>query len=138
MLPIAETGMDSGAIKRGSLGRKLPYRDFYRALLAGCLLIIVFAAAFYDRDWLSGTKRDKSYTLNGGDDHALRTGSVLIVPPSGNRCKHRLIDNYTWLMRDNGYVTCNELGTRGNDQTGGTYHSGSRLDSIRDAFNRKK
>lgn len=128
--------MDSAALKRRRAARKVPYRDFYRAVLAGVMLLAVLAVAFYDR---LGASKDVAYTL-GGDpsDHALRTGSVLFVPPSGNRCKHRLIDNYTWFMRDNGFVNCDELASRGIDPISRDYNSSPRLDAIRDAFIRKK
>lgn len=131
--------MDSVAIKRRRVRRKVPYRDFYRAVLAGLLLIFVFAAGFYDHQWLfgAGTPKDASYTLNDSD-HALRTGSILFVPPSGNRCRHRLIDNYTWFIRDNGFINCDELASRGGDPISREYNSSPRLDAIRDAFSRKK
>ncbi len=131
--------MDSVAIQRSRVRRKVPYRDLYRAVLAGILLIFVFAAAFYHGDWLSrfSRQKDMSYTLANTPDHALRTGSVLFVPPSGNRCKHSLIDNYTWLIRESGFVACDEL-ARGNGSVSREYTSSPRLDAIRDTFNRKK
>jgi hypothetical protein len=129
--------MDSLAIKRRRVRRKVPYRDFYRAVLAGLLLIFVFAAGFYDRQWLTGSK-DTPYTLNDTSDHALRTGSILFVPASGNRCKHRLIDNYTWFIRDNGFINCDELVYRGTETISRDYNSSPRLDAIRDAFSRKR
>ena len=51
--------------------------------------------------------------LQGPDDDAesddeLRTGSILIVPPQGNVCRQKLIDNATWRIRDNGFVLCND------------------------------
>jgi hypothetical protein len=131
--------MDSLAIKRRRVRRKVPYRDFYRAILAGLLLIFVFAAGFYDRQWFGfGGSKDMPYTLNDPSDHALRTGSILFVPPSGNRCKHRVIDNYTWFMRDNGFVNCDELVHRGSEPITRDYNSSPRLDAIRDAFSRKR
>lgn len=130
--------MDPLAIKRHRIRRKVPYRDIYRAILAGLLLIVVFVAGFYDRDWFLGSgAREVAYSLGDSSDHALRTGSILFVPPSGNRCRHRLFDNYTWLMRDNGYVNCDELASRGVETITRDYNSSPRLDAIRDAFNRK-
>lgn len=129
--------MDSVASKRRRVRRKVPYRDFYRGVLAAVVLIIVFAVGFYDREWLVGSK-DAPYTMGDPSDHALRTGSIVFVPPSGNRCRHRLIDNYTWFIRDNGFVNCNELASRGSDPVSREYNSSPRLDAIRDAFSRKK
>jgi len=129
--------MDSTAIKRRRIRRTVPYRDFYRAVLAALLLIFVFAAGFHDRQWFFG-KNNTHYTLSDPTDHALRTGSIVFVPPSGNRCKHRLIDNYTWFIRDNGFVNCDELASRSADQVSHEAHSSPRLDAIRDAFSRRK
>jgi hypothetical protein len=136
----SEAGQDCGdrmasvAIKQRR--RRVPYRDFYRALLAALLLIFVFAASFYDGTlWPTfRSAQDRSYT---GDpfDHALRTGSLLIVPPSGNHCKQRLIDNVTWIIRDNGFVDCDELVTRSIAQP--ARETSSRLDAIRDGFRKK-
>ncbi|MGA2895175.1 MAG: hypothetical protein ABSE22_20110 [Xanthobacteraceae bacterium] len=36
----------------------------------------------------------------------LQTGSILLLPFSGNTCRQRLIDNATWRIRDNGLVDC--------------------------------
>lgn len=128
--------MDSVAIKRRRARRKIPYRDAYRAVLAGLLLILVFAAAFHGR-WF-GASKEAPYSLGDSGDHALRTGSILFVPPSGNRCRHRLIDNYTWFIRDNGFINCEELVSRGIETVTHDYNSNARMDAIRDAFSRKK
>jgi hypothetical protein len=37
---------------------------------------------------------------------SLRTGSVLFMAPDGYRCRQSLIDNATWLIRENGFVDC--------------------------------
>lgn len=129
--------MDSVASKRRHVRRKVPYRDLYRGALAALVLIVVVAVGFYDREWLTGSE-DASYTVGDPSDHALRTGSIVFVPPSGNRCRHRLIDNYTWFIRDNGFVNCNELASRGSDPVNREYNSSPRLDAIRDAFSRRK
>jgi hypothetical protein len=135
--------MDSVAINRRRMRRKVPYRDFSRAVVAGMLLILVFIVAFHNREWmpLLGGPKDASYTVGDPSDHALRTGSVVFVPRSGNRCRQRLIDNYTWFMRDNGFINCDELVYRGGETVGRDqreYNAGPRLDAIRDAFSRKK
>jgi hypothetical protein len=133
--------MDSVAINRRRARRKVPYRDFYRAVLAGLLLIFVVAASLHDRQWLPGFggPKDNSYTLGDPSDHALRTGSILFIPQSGNRCKQRLIDNYTWFIRDNGFINCDELVYRGGGEPiTRDYNSSPRLNAIRDAFTGKK
>lgn len=127
--------MDSVAINRRRMRRKVPYRDFYRAITAGILLTVILAIAFYHR---FGAAETKPYTVSDPSDHALRTGSIVIVPPSGNRCRHRLIDNYTWFIRDNGFILCNELASRGGGEPiSREYNSSPRLNAIRDAFSRK-
>jgi hypothetical protein len=37
---------------------------------------------------------------------ALRSGSILFVAPDGYPCRHKVIDNATWLIRDSGNVNC--------------------------------
>src|ERR1700756_4492183 len=37
-----------------------------------------------------------------------KTGSMLIVSPSGNLCQERTIDNDTWRVRDGALVNCAE------------------------------
>ena len=123
---------------RRSAPRRVPYRDFHRAILAGLLLIFVSALSIYDGRLFPAFK-PRTTTYQPGDltDHALRTGSILIVPRSGNQCRQRLIDNLTWIIRDNGCVHCDEAVTRSIAQSG-LETSSQRLDAIRDGFTRKR
>lgn len=70
------------------------------------------------------------------DGNNLATGPVLFVPPSGNRCRRRVIDNTTWLMRDNGEVDCEAILS---PQMGAVPREGSpaRVDVIREIFRKK-
>jgi hypothetical protein len=117
----------------------LPYRDFYRAILAGLLLIFVFAASFYDGRLLPDFDEPQPANETSKDkpEHPLRTGSIVIVPTSGNRCKQRIIDNATWIIRDHGIVDCEEMlsviAERASRDTA-THH----LDAIRNSFFRSK
>jgi hypothetical protein len=129
--------MDSVAVKRRRVRRKVPSRDIARGILAALLLMIVIGAGLYEREWLLGPRQTLS-SIGDSPDHALRTGSIVFVPPSGNNCRHRLIDNVTWFIRDNGYVECNELASRGSNSVNLEYNSSPRLDAIRDAFSRKR
>ena len=70
-----------------------------------------------------------------GDDY-LSNGSILFAPQAGNLCRQRLIDNKTWMMRDKGYVTCDEA-VSWNANVQGFPSSVSRLDAIRSSFFRK-
>lgn len=120
--------------------RKVPHRDAYRAGLAGLVLMALVALAFYQSWPDSGAKKkpEPPYAAGNAQDHPLRTGSLLIVPPQGQRCQHRVIDNKTWFIRDNGYVDCEEAMSKGADQAGRDGNSSPRLDAIRDAFTRRK
>src|SRR5687767_2727063 len=89
--------------------------DGYRAVLAALLLLFVLAATFSDGRLFpsfAGSSRQMQ-ALQGPDNNAdsddeLRTGSILIVPPQGNVCRQKLIDNATWQIRDNGFVLCDD------------------------------
>jgi hypothetical protein len=131
--------MDIVAIKRRGVRRQIPFRDFHRAFWAALILLIVVAAAIYHRGLLPGFKHaaDAPYSVKDLADHPLRTGSLLIVPARGNRCRHGLIDNMTWVIRDNGYVDCDEIMERGIDQATREF-STPRLDAIRAGFRRQK
>jgi hypothetical protein len=37
---------------------------------------------------------------------SLQNGSILILAPDGYPCRQKLIDNATWIIRDNGVVDC--------------------------------
>ena len=68
------------------------------------------------------------------DGDALSTGSVLIIPTTGELCRERTIDNSTWRMRDGGLVDCDAaLAKSTSSNTSGRW-SGSRIDIIRDTF----
>jgi hypothetical protein len=136
--PVAMTAMNSATTRKRQ--RKVPYRDAYRAGLAGLVLIALVALAFYHQNWsdLGAKKKPEPYAAGDAKEHPLRTGSLLIVPPRGQRCQHRTIDNKTWFIRDNGYVDCEEAMSKGTDQAGRDGNSSPRLDAIRDAFTRRK
>ena len=42
------------------------------------------------------------------DNDEIYTGSIVFVPPAGNSCWLRALDNRTGLMWDKGYVDCND------------------------------
>ena len=70
------------------------------------------------------------------DGNRLATGPVLFVPPSGNRCRQRVIDNATWLMRDNGEVDCDAALSQQMGAVPGAW-SPTRVEVIRAVFRRK-
>jgi hypothetical protein len=135
--PVAVTAMNDFAIKPGNGRRKLPQRDFHRAFaVVCCLALIVAVALFYNPSLVPGFRSNpSSYTFKGDPaDNPLRTGSLTIVPEAGKRCQHRLIDNQTWTIRDNGSADCEELMNRNAAQNGGGDFPARRLDAIRDGF----
>lgn len=135
--PVAVSAMNDFAIKPGNGRRKLPHRDFHRAFAVVCvLLLIMIAAAFYNPSLVPGLKPSpSSYTFDGDPtDLPLRTGSLMIVPENGKRCQHRLIDNQTWKIHDNGSADCEELMNRNAAKGGGGDVPTRRLDAIRDGF----
>ena len=64
----------------------------------------------------------------------LKTGSLLVVSPLGERCLERLIDNGTWRIRDKGWVDCEEALAKSANANAESRSPGSRLAIIRDGF----
>jgi hypothetical protein len=73
----------------------------------------------------------KGETASAGERHA---GSVLFVPVQGNVCRKRVIDNATWRLRDDGYVTCDEAVTWNSEAQNQKYSVTERVDQIRAGF----
>lgn len=128
------------------------HRDRNRALWAGAVLVLICGGSLYmatsvvkPTDQLRGKARDGQSTMaskkapgagggeQGGDDY-LTTGSILFVPLQGNVCRQRLIDNKTWMMRDKGYVICDEAVSWNATAQGPSYSPLSRVDAIRSGF----
>ncbi len=131
------------------------HRERNRALWAGTVLLLICAASLYmatnvikPSDQLRGAKRAGQNAMaakgisgsgaggQSGDDY-LTTGSILFVPHQGNVCRQRLIDNKTWLMRDKGYVICDEAVSWNATTQGAPYSPLSRVDAIRSGFVKK-
>jgi hypothetical protein len=131
------------------------HRERNRALWAGAVLILICAGSLYmatnvskPSDQLRAASRAGQSGLaskqvsgsragdRSGDDY-LTTGSILFVPLQGNICRQRLIDNRTWLMRDKGYVICDEAVSWNASTQGVPYSPLSRVDAIRGGFFRK-
>jgi hypothetical protein len=108
--------------------------DFVRAVLACLILAGVFALATYMGSGDSQATRTASLRQAPGDDE-LTTGSIVFVPILGNRCRRRLIDNATWLMRDDGEVDCSTALTE--STAGRTRWSAARVDIIRRGFRKQ-
>jgi hypothetical protein len=129
------------------------HRDRKRALWAGAVIFLICAGSLYmashvvrSSEQLSSASRPGFGTGSGqapgeGDgsgDAYLTTGSILFVPLQGNICRKRLIDNKTWLMRDKGYVVCDEaVSWNANTIPTTSYSPLARVDAIRNGFVKK-
>ncbi|MGE3990925.1 hypothetical protein [Pseudorhodoplanes sp.] len=115
-------------------------RDGRRAVLAAIMLIFVIATSLSDGRLLPDFAPDAPPASQAGfetSDDDLRTGSILITPPDGNVCEHRLIDNQTWRIRPNGTVQCDAAVTW-HHRDGTAYTAQTRIEAIRDGFVAKR
>jgi hypothetical protein len=131
------------------------HRDRKRALWAGAVIFLICAGSLYmashvvrSSDQLrsanrtgqidgAGRQASSSGTGESGEEY-LTTGSVLFVPLQGNVCRKRLIDNKTWLMRDMGYVVCDDaVSWNANMIPTTSYSPLARVDAIRNGFVKK-
>jgi hypothetical protein len=114
---------------------RLLSRDDRRALVTCLVLGVVTIAAFslVYRGIPSSPLRTaaKSYA---GDD--LTTGSIVFEPTLGDRCRHRLIDNATWRIRDNGTADCRTVLLQSQNARR-LSRSAGRVDVIRYGFNKR-
>jgi hypothetical protein len=107
-------------------------RDGLRALIVCfCLAPLVVLGLQLSRESLSQVFRPQGQAQRQADDE-LKTGSLLFVPPHGDQCRRRVIDNATWLIADEGLVDCKsalaEIKARIGPQ------GSARLDVIRSGF----
>lgn len=103
--------------------------ELSRALAAAGVVLGVCALGAGLEGWgRSATSRSvQSHQESAAE---LRTGGLLVVSPSGERCRSRMIDNSTWQIRDIGWVNCQEALAR----SVGSESADSRLDLIRQSF----
>lgn len=125
------------ATRRVSSHRRWFLRDVPRTYVL--LVWLAFGAAIlvYFIDWHpSGWSTLRSQTAEKPplrNEAALYTGSIIIVPTTGERCLRRILDNRTGKMWDKGYVNCYEAVTPlEKDQRVGM--SSLRMNSIGKAF----
>jgi hypothetical protein len=106
--------------------------DFRRAVLACglvfslCVAFVVIASRFQGASLIAPP--------HVSTEAELRTGSLLVVSPLGERCRERLIDNSTWRIHDKGWVDCEEALAKSANANAESRASGSRLAIIRDGF----
>ena len=108
--------------------------EFKRAVLvcgfalAFCLAVIVIA------NWLQPSASTAS---RASSEAALSTGSMLVVPATGDLCRQSTIDNSTWRIRSNGWVDCDEALAKIANSGADTRSPSSRLELIRQGFTGK-
>ena len=115
--------------------RALLGRDGQRAIVSVAALALLFGVGVYLNGGIAISKF-ASISPRAAQDDNLTTGSILFVPVLGNRCRHRLIDNATWRIRDGGVVDCN---TALSHQAGGggLRWSAARVDVVREGFRQR-
>ena len=116
--------MRLGNVHRGEKAGKDRRRTLVACLVLAALLGVGLLVGGIVPSPLTWTTRPAAQ----GGNH-LATGSVLVVSPAGNRCRQRVIDNATWLMRDNGELDCEAAVPR--------EISPARVDVIREIFRKK-
>lgn len=68
---------------------------------------------------------------------ALRVGPIIFMPPHGDECRRRLIDNATGKISDGGVVSCGDAGMWNQEAAQAQYNVGLRIDIMRASFRAK-
>jgi hypothetical protein len=98
--------MASHASSRRHLLRDLPQTYVVLSCAAVAVTLLMFFALYSSpirrespvRPRLNDVEIDKQYT-----------GSIMVDPPRGDKCRERILDNRTGYMWDNGYVDCHDV-----------------------------
>lgn len=80
-------------------------RDDRHALEIGAafVAVLISGAVFMIRE--APRSAPRTVAAAPADDD-LTTGSIIFMPVAGDICRNHLIDNATWMIRDNGVVDC--------------------------------
>jgi hypothetical protein len=101
------------AAHRGSSHQRWFLRDVPRTNLLLVWLAFGAAVLVYSIDWhpsgWSALKEKAAAKPPSRNEATLYTGSIIIVPTTGDRCWRRVLDNRTGKMWDQGYVSCDEV-----------------------------
>src|SRR5689334_1478296 len=98
------------------------------ACLSAILAVAIIAGGSVAKNAGGNPGREMAYLGAGGE---LRNGAVLFVPIEGNVCRRRVIDNYTWRIRDDGFIECDEAVTWNSNAENQKYFVAVRVDAIR-------
>jgi hypothetical protein len=107
--------------------------DVRRAALASGFVVALCVLAAVIAGWSqsSPSPAPRPHAAGAAD---LSTGSLLVVSPTGNLCRERTIDNSTWLIRNKGWVDCDEALAKSANSGNDVRSPGSRLSIIREGF----
>jgi hypothetical protein len=119
-LKPAATGRLAGEVRRAFLACGFG--------LTLCLVAVIVA------NWLQAASVGAASRSHASSEAELGAGSMLVVPPNGNLCRERIIDNRTWRIRNNGWVDCEAALAKSANSGADLRSPGSRLDLIRDGF----
>jgi len=110
-----------------------PAGDIPRAF-AACGFLLVLCASAVAIVHQSGASLNQPPRSAATGDDILRTGSILIVAPTGSLCSERIIDNTSGRIWNNGMVDCDDALAKAANAAAGSRSRGTRLDLIREGF----
>jgi hypothetical protein len=110
--------------------------ELRRAFVASAFVFTLCVLAALIANWLQASSGPVSQTHASGDVN-LSTASMLVVPPAGDLCRERIIDNSTWRIRNKGSVDCTEALAKAANSGANVWSPGSRLGIISESFRGK-
>jgi hypothetical protein len=110
--------------------------DLRRAFVASGLVFALCVLAALIANWLPASTSQVSQTHSAGDVN-LSSATMLVVPPAGDLCHERIIDNSTWRIRNKGSVDCSEALAKSANSGATVWSPGSRLGIISESFRGK-
>ena len=119
----------TGSIKAPRPSARRVTGELQRAVVAAGVVLGVCAMGAFFAGW-GQSQTGRNPQSNRESTAELRNGSVLLVSPSGQFCRNRMIDNSTWRLRDAGWVDCETALAKST----GAENTGSRLNLIRQSF----
>jgi hypothetical protein len=112
--------------------RKFGWNDtFNKRAYAACVCLACAWLLIHFRDDIAALDVRTAIVQDSRSD--LVSGSILVIPRDGSKCRQRLIDNDTWRTRDNGVVDCTAAVAENTER----WHermANQRTTAIRDSF----
>jgi hypothetical protein len=109
--------------------------ELRRAFVACGLVVALCVLASQIANWSQASTSPVSQTHSS--EANLSTASMLVVPPTGDLCRERIIDNSTWRIRTKGLVDCSEALAKAANSGADVRSPGSRLGLIAESFRGK-